>query len=475
MQPRSLRADLDAIARAGLAAVDPERLVRRRLALSEGRLTVDDRPLVPGCDIGPADRVLVVGGGKAAAAMAAGVAGVLAAGGVAAGRIAGLVSVPEGSGRSIPGIEVRQTRPPGINLPTDRAEAATREMLAMVGGLGPSDIVIAVISGGGSAVLAAARQGVPLAEKIAVTRFLAAEGADIRELNAVRRAASDVKGGGLARACSAGRLVALVLSDVIGDPLESIASGPCLPGDDAATALDVLGRYGAIAAGVAPRLVGMLEQDRHRDRPVPVEVSKTGGWTTPAGCRVDHILIGSNATAVEAAARAARELGYLVTVRSAEASAVETADEVGQRLAQTGLRLVDEAATDSLPRCLVEGGEAIVRLPDEHGRGGRNQQTAAAALLALEHDWPGALAIASLGTDGEDGPTTAAGGLIDANVAAAIDQHRLDLAGAVARCDAYPLLAAAGGLIETGPTGTNVADLRIVAASTPASATSARP
>ena len=351
-------------------------------------------------------------------------------------------------------------------------------MLALIATLGPADVVIAVISGGGSAVLAAARRGVPLTEKVAVAGFLAAAGADIRELNTVRRAASDVKGGGLARACSAGRLVVLVLSDVIGDPLEFIASGPCLPGDDAATALDILERYGAITAGVAPRLVGLLEQDLRQVRPAPVDISATGRWTTPTGCRVDHILLGSNATVVEAAARAARDLGYLVTVAHAVPGAVETADEVGVRLAQAGLRLAGEAAADGLPRCLVEGGEAVVRLPDGFGIGGRNQQTAAAALLSVHRDhraWPRSLAVGSIGTDGEDGPTSAAGGLIDATVAASIERKGLDLAQAVARCDTNPLLAAAGGLIETGPTGTNVADLRIAVATTPAMAMSTRP
>lgn len=478
MEPRSPRTDLAEIAKAGLAAVDPEQLVRHRLEVANGRLLVDERPLEPGCDIGCASRVVVVGGGKAAAAMAAGVAGVLAAGGVESRRVSGLVSVPEGSERSIPGIEVRATRPAGINLPTQRAEAATRTMLALIATLGPADVVIAVISGGGSAVLAAARRGVPLTEKVAVAGFLAAAGADIRELNTVRRAASDVKGGGLARACSAGRLVVLVLSDVIGDPLEFIASGPCLPGDDAATALDILERYGAITAGVAPRLVGLLEQDLRQVRPAPVDISATGGWTTPTGCLVDHILLGSNATVVEAAARAARDLGYLVTVAHAVPGAVETADEVGVRLAQAGLRLAGEAAADGLPRCLVEGGEAVVRLPDGFGIGGRNQQTAAATLLSVHRDhraWPRSLAVGSIGTDGEDGPTSAAGGLIDATVAASIERKGLDLAQAVARCDTNPLLAAAGGLIETGPTGTNVADLRIAVATTPAMAMSTRP
>jgi glycerate 2-kinase len=475
MTTRRLRTDLGTITAAALAAVDPERLVQRRLALVDGSLEVDGRPLTPACLLEAGSRVVVVGGGKAAGAMAAGVVERLMAGGLQASRLTGLVSVPEGSGRMIPGVRVLETRPPGVNLPTERAVHASREILALVGSLGPADVVIGVISGGGSAVLAAPRPGVSLEEKVAVTAFLAAAGADIRELNAVRRAASEIKGGGLARACTSGRLVALVLSDVIGDPLAFIASGPCLPGDDAAAALDVLGRYGAITAGVAPGLVAVLEADRAaatdgRPRLPPTGaalVSPTGSWTTPRGCRVEHVLLGSNATAVEAAAATGQELGYLVSVCHARSALSEAADEVGIRLARVGLALAGASAADGRPRAIIEGGEAVVELPAEPGLGGRNQQTALAALNAMNRErggWPESLAMASVGTDGEDGPTTAAGGIIDTAVAAAVDHHTLDLETALARCDAYPLLAAADGLIETGPTGTNVADLRIVLA-----------
>jgi len=463
MEPGSLRTDLVAIGQAAILAVDPEQLVRRRLTLVADGLALDGRPLVPPCRIDPIGRVVIVGGGKAAAALAQGVAEMLIAGGLPTGRLSGLVSVPEGFGRSIPGVTVIETRPPGVNLPTPRAVAASREMLAMVESLSSADLVLAVITGGGSAVLTAPRPGISLEEKVATAAFLAAAGADIRELNVVRRAASEIKGGGLARACSAGRLVALVLSDVIGDPLEFISSGPCLPGTNAAAARDVLVRYAAFAAGVAPGLAVVLEDDLRRGKSEAVTVSATGSWTTAGGCRVDHLLLGNNATAVEAAARTARSLGYEVTVRHALPGRPETADEVGLRLAREGLGL---AATNHTAWAIIEGGEAVVRLPSAHGRGGRNQQTAVAALLqARGHGgWPSSLALASLGTDGEDGPTTAAGGFVDGAVAAAIDRQNLDLAHAVANCDAHPLLAATAGLIETGPTGTNVADLRIMLA-----------
>jgi len=260
---------------------------------------------------------------------------------------------------------------------------------------------------------------------------------------------------------------------VIGDPLEVIASGPCLPVAGTATAaLEVLTRFGVIATGAAPNLVAALQRDAAGDdnerRPASsgaASSAPTGSWTTPAGCQVDHVLLGGNATAVEAAAAVAGGLGYAVATRPAGAEDRETADEVGRRLAWEGREFAAEAAADGQPRARVEGGEAVVHVPSDHGRGGRNQQTAVAALAASEATglgWPAGLLITSIGTDGEDGPTEAAGGMIDAAVAASASEQHLDAAATAARCDAWSLLEACGGLLITGPTGTNVADLRLV-------------
>jgi hydroxypyruvate reductase len=461
-------ADAAAIRTAAIAAVQPLTLVARRLMIRDGKLLLDGRPLVPPLVVAGEGRIVVVGGGKAASGMAAAVERLIVSAGIAPARLTGLVSVPVGCGIQLERIEVRETRPAGRNMPTPAAEAATREMLGLVAGLTPADIAIVIVTGGGSALVAAPRAGVPLDEKVAVATFLAAAGADIRELNTVRQAASDVKAGGLARACAAGRLLALVLSDVIGDPLEVIASGPCMPvTPQPVAARAVLERFGVIAAGIAPRLVARLEADAAVESAAPPSATTGSSWTTPRGCHVDHLLLGSNATAVESAAAAARAAGYEVVVRHAESAVTATADEVGRRLAAEGLMLAERASRVGRPLAVIEGGEAVVTLPADHGRGGRNQQMAVAALAAVRASgrvWPGGLCIASVGTDGEDGPTTAAGGLVDAGVAAAVEQAGLDVEQAAARCDAYPLLAAADGLIVTGPTGTNVADVRLVLA-----------
>jgi glycerate 2-kinase len=424
-----LRTDFATIRAAAVAAVDPARLVAARLAIDENHVLVDGRPCDPPLDLGAIDRIVVVGAGKAAAGMAAGVEAVLGGDRLGRHRVRGLVSVPEGAARGPAVIEARATRPGGQNLPTPAVVAATTEMLGLVGGLSARDLAIAVITGGGSALLEAPRGAGTLADTIALTRRLSAAGADIAMLNAARKRLSAVKGGGLARACAAGRLVVLVLSDVIGDDLDVIASGPCMPDGPAAPG---------------------------------------GRWTTPTGCVVRHVVVGSNATAVDAAARAAEGLGYVVRVRHAAAGSVTeaAADAVGARLAGEAVALVAEARADGRPRALVEGGESTVLLPAAHGVGGRNQQTAlaAAAVVRARGPWPAGLLVASVGTDGEDGPTTAAGGFADAAVSAALAAGGPDVAQALARRDAHPLLAAAGGLVVTGPTGTNVCDVRIILA-----------
>ena len=449
----SARADAERIWQAAIAAVDPRRLVEA--------LSPDDLGLPP------RGRVIVVGAGKAAGAMAAGLWARLAAAGVQPQRVAGLLSVPEGGNASAGPIEIRATRPPGVNLPTPAVVAATEAMLGLVGSAGADDLVVALVTGGGSALLAAPATGTDLEEKIAVSRFLSAAGADIGALNTVRRAASLVKAGGLARACRAGRMRVLVLSDVVGDPLDLIASGPCMPAPaDPAAALAILDRHGASRAGVAPRLAETLS--RAAAAPRAAEGPRGPDWTTPHGCQVTHRIVGSNATAVDAAAAAARGLGYEVVVRHADSSlsaADVGAEAIGRRLGAECAALAARAGGRGGPVAIVEGGEATVRVPAEHGRGGRNQQT----VLAAVHDrgtagWPAGVVLASIGTDGEDGPTDAAGGVVDDAVARCLLADRGRLAVAVARCDALPLLEACGGLVRTGPTGTNVADLRLILA-----------
>ena len=451
--PSSLRADAEQIWRAAIGAVDPQRLLAVAPADLLGSL--------------PSGRIVVVGAGKAAAALAAGLEERVAAAGFPPERLTGLVSVPEGCGRNLSSIEARPTRPAGVNLPTPRVVTATAAMMESLGHLGPDDLAVALVTGGGSALLAAPSDGITLDDKIAVTRFLSGAGADIGSLNTVRRATSAVKAGGLARACTAGRLVVLVLSDVIGDPLDLIASGPCMPTPtEPEAALALLERFGAVAAGVAPRIVECLKRDLATARSPRPSAPAGPNWQTAAGCQVSHRIVGNNDTAVDAAAAAARALGYLTLVRHAHPSTpapLNHAEAIGLRLAAEGSELAAQAARDGRPRAVIEGGEATVVIPGDHGLGGRNQQTVLAAVSAAAN-WPAGLLVASLGTDGEDGPTDAAGASADAAVARALGADRPALERALARCDSLPMLERAGGLVRTGPTGTNVADVRIILA-----------
>ncbi|MGA0039885.1 MAG: DUF4147 domain-containing protein [Pirellulales bacterium] len=458
----TLREDAEAVWQAALAAVAPDRLVTRRWKIEGDQLFEDRVPLDPPVRFDRAKRIVVVGGGKAAAGLAAGLEELLPA----TLPVSGLIGVPAGCGLALPRLEVREVRPVGRNEPTEACVTATHEMLAMLADLTHDDIALAVVTGGGSAILTAPLPGIPLAEITACTRWLSEHGATIGELNQVRQAISSVKAGGLARRCGAGRLVVLVISDVIGDPLETISSGPCMPvAIDPAAALATLERFSLPKAGIAPSIVAHLQTSAvpaSAHHAQATQAAPDGRWRTPSGCDVSHHMLASNATALQAAADQAAQLGYRIRLRPADPAVHETANDVGRRLAAEGLDALRSAGQQRL--AILEGGEATVDLPAAHGIGGRNQQSVAAALDCLVplEPWPAGLLLASIGTDGEDGPTDAAGGVATDAVAAAIADQRLSPADAVRRCDAFPLLRSSGGLVHTGPTGTNVADLRMV-------------
>jgi hydroxypyruvate reductase len=286
---------------------------------------------------------------------------------------------------------------------------------------------------------------------------LSGAGANIQQLNTVRKQLSRVKGGRLARACGAAHLISLIISDVLGDPLDVIASGPTVP--DTSTpqqALQVLEQFGARQAGIRQAVFDYLEQ--------------AAGGASAAGAdaqsHVTNLIIGNNATAVVAAVAEATRRGY-ATAQQAVDRLEGAAEEVGRNLATQAMELRSQSGK----RCLVSGGEPTVRLveAEQRGLGGRNQQLALAALEHLQKvacgDPPTALdsiALLSGGTDGEDGPTDAAGAVIDAALARVAEDRKLNPADYLARNDAYHFFDPLGGLIKTGPTHTNVCDLRVV-------------
>lgn len=439
----SLRRDALAIWQAGVDAVRSDRLVRLAVRVDNHQLAIGDQVI----ELNSIRRIVVVGAGKAGAGMAAGLIEALGPRVVQEKQVAGWVNVPADCVRPAGPIHLHAARPPGVNEPTPEGVEGSREIMRLVGLLQRDDLCIALISGGGSALLPYPLEGLLLEDKLAVTRFLSAAGAPIDELNTVRKQLSRIKGGKLAQACRAGRMIALVISDVLGDPLDTIGSGPTVA--DRSTpqqALAVLDRHGARQAGISPRVFEALS--RRAWEPV-----------APSECQVTNLVIGNNAVAVAAAGVQARRLGYSPTTELGQASE-GPAEDVGRRLADVAMAL--RAGSDH--DCLVSGGEPTVKLiaAAERGLGGRNQQLVLAAVERLGADGGKGILILSGGTDGEDGPTDAAGAFADRETIELAQRLRLDPSDYLRRNDAYHFFEPLGSLIKTGPTDTNVCDLRIV-------------
>ena len=441
--PEQLRRDALRIWQAGVDAVRSERLVRDALRVEGRTLVVADEQL----SLDAIGRIVVVGAGKAGAGMAAAVEEALGPRLAEEKQLAGWVNVPEDCVRPLERIRLHGARPAGVNEPTPAGAEGSAEILRLVESLASGDLCLCLISGGGSALMPAPVDAITLDDKLAVTRHLSGAGANIEELNAVRKQLSRIKGGGLARACRAGRLVSLIISDVLGDPLDVIASGPTV--EDSSTpqlALEVLDRFDARAAGISPAVFEYLRAKQAAEPPKPT-------------CEVTNHIIGNNATAVDAAGREAERLGYSPSMLSAERSE-GAADQIGRHLAGMALKMRDASGPD----CLVSGGEPVVTLIDaaKRGQGGRNQQLALAALEQLADDGAAGIVLLAGGTDGEDGPTDAAGALFDASILSAARQQGLDPADYLARNDAYRFFEPLDALIKTGPTHTNVCDVRVV-------------
>jgi len=308
-----------------------------------------------------------------------------------------------------------------------------------------------------SALLPLPVAGISLADKQAVTRFLSRNGATIHELNTVRKRLSLIKGGGLIRAAPAGRMIALIISDVVGDPLDVIASGPTVCNEGtAADALAVLERFvkqsGGSPSDGSSAVASTIWDELHRQA--------TAGEHRPAPripCR--NLIIGNNDTALNAAIRQAESLG--LDVRSLGSGRQGIARDVGLELAERCLATRQSSTTH--PVCWIGGGEPVVHLaPTKRPRvGGRNQELALAALCRLWNDDLRGVAVLSGGTDGEDGPTDAAGGICCEAVRNMARQLGADPFDALSINDSYTFLARAGGLLKTGPTHTNVMDLQV--------------
>jgi len=428
-EPREAAA---AIWRAALAAGDVAPLIRRHLR-------VDGRILKAGplhLDLDRVRRILVLGVGKAGAAMAASAETVLG------GRVSGgFVVVKDGYRVATACVEVVEA---GHPVPDARGVAASARVLELATSATADDLVLFLVSGGGSALTPAPAPPVTLEEKQALTRLLLAAGATINELNAVRKHLSRFKGGLLARAAAPATVLTLALSDVIGDPLDVIASGPTAPDPTTyADALAVLDHRGVLEG--APRAI--VERLRAGTGGALAETPKPGD---PVFARVTNLVIGNNALVADAAAAEAERRGYRphVLTRALQGEARDTARD-----------LVARARALPAPAALIAGGETTVTVRGR-GRGGRCQEFALAAALALEAGE--SLVVLAAGTDGTDGPTDAAGGVVDAATLVRGRAAGADAARALADNDAHAFLSAAGACIVSGPTNTNLLDLYLI-------------
>jgi glycerate 2-kinase len=439
--PSLRRAAARLLARA-IEAVDAYAATARVMSGSQNTVSIGSRRY----RLRPHARIVVVGAGKASAAMARAAEDVLGA------RITtGLVTTSRG-GPAADGRPSRITvREAGHPVPDAAGEAAAREILAMVRGLGPNDLVLCLLSGGGSALLPLPREGMSLDDMAAATELLLRSGATIVELNTVRRHLSAIAGGQLARASAPAQVATLAISDVVGSPVDAIASGPTVPDPTTyADALAVLDRYGITGRvpGAARRALERGQDGAIRETPKPGD---------PVFRKTVFTIVADTLTAARAAAGAARAAGFHTLLLSTYLEG--EARQAGRVLASIARQIAATGEPVGAPACVVCGGETTVTVTGS-GRGGRNQELPLAAALAL--DGLENVLVVGFATDGRDGPTDAAGAAVDGTTAARARGAGLDPARHLRDNNAYPLLEAIGDLIRTGPTGTNVADLALI-------------
>jgi glycerate 2-kinase len=422
---------------AALAAVEPGQAVRNALSLHGTTLRIGERAYT----LTDVRRALVIGAGKASAPMAAAVEDVLSG----AVPVDGLVTVRYGHVAPTRAVTIREA---GHPVPDAAGVDATKEIERSLVEAAAEDLVVCVISGGGSALLTLPEAGISLEDLQLTTDALLRSGATINEINTVRKHLDRVKGGGLVGLAAPAPVLTLVLSDVVGNPLDAIASGPTVADSttwaDAAAVLDRFELWDVVPSAVKARLIDG-RQGRLEDTPKPGDPRLESTHT---------VVVGSNLLACQAAAAEAERQGLrslvLTTFIEGEAR------EVGRVMA--GLLREVDASGHPLPRpcCLIAGGETTVTVRGR-GAGGRNQELALSAALAL-HGVPNVL-LASIGTDGNDGPTDAAGAWADGSTLERAASLGLNASQALADNDSYAFFNRLGNLIKTGPTNTNVNDI----------------
>ena len=434
-----LRTDARTIFYSGVKAADPEKAIQRSVKVTGSKLVIQDKVY----DLARYDGVYVIGAGKAAAVMAQAVEARL---GPWLNR--GIVNVKYGHGIALKRIEVNEA---GHPVPDNAGIRGADRMIQLLRETGEKDLVLFLVSGGGSALLPCPAEGLTLGDKQKVTQLLLGCGATIHEINAVRKHLSLIKGGQMARLAHPSTLISLILSDVIGDDIDCIASGPTAP--DKSTFNDcirIIENHG-IRHRMPLTVMAILERGKRG------ELEETPKENDAVFNKTHNVIIGNNLLALDSARQKSDELGYhSIILSSSFQGETKDAAKVHSALAKEIL------TTDhpvSRPACVISGGETTVVI-NGNGLGGRNQEFALAAAIDIDGLEP--VVILSGATDGTDGPTDAAGALADGRTLARARETGMTANTYLDRNDSYHFFQTLGDLLVTGPTHTNVMDLRLV-------------
>jgi hydroxypyruvate reductase len=439
MSLERLRRDADSIFRAGVKAVDTSAAVKRFFSLQNNTLKIADQIY----DLSEYKRIYVIGAGKASAAMARPVEEQMG------DRITGgIIQVKYGHSVPLSRIQVREA---GHPIPDENGLSGSLAILDLLENTKKNDLVLFLISGGGSALLPMPAPGLTLEDKQTTTKLMLDSGARIHEMNAVRKHISGIKGGRLAQRAFPSTLISLILSDVIGDSLDIIASGPTVA--DTSTfkdCLQILEKYG-LRNKIPSSVLELIEKGMRG------EAEETPKKGDPVFQNTQNVIIGSNIIAAKAAEEKAKELGYNATILSTTIDG-ET-KEAAKDHATLAKMILESGTPVEKPACVVSGGETTVTIRG-NGLGGRNQEFVLAAALQIEGLEN--VVILSCGTDGTDGPTDAAGAVADGRTVQRAKALGIDAEGYLRENDSYHFFEPLNDLIITGPTFTNVMDLRLV-------------
>lgn len=434
-----LRKDIREIFDCGVLAVDPGEGIKRYVSLNNNILAVGEKSY----DLREIKDIYVVGAGKGAASMGKALEDILG------DRIKdGVINVKYGYTADLKRIRLNEA---GHPIPDEKGMKGAREIIDLLKKTGEDDLVICLITGGASALLPLPAEGISLKDKQLITDLLLRCGASIREINSIRKHISGIKGGNMARAAYPSRLITLILSDVIGDIIDIIGSGPTVHDNSTySDCMEIFKNYD-LTEDIPASIIRQMERGINR------EIEETPSADDPIFSWYQNIIIGGNILTLKASLEKANSLGYNALILSSFIEG-ETAD-VAKVHAAIAKEIISSGSPLSPPACVISGGETTVTIHGE-GKGGRNQEFVLAA--AIEIDGLNNVVILSGGTDGTDGPTDAAGAIADGSTAGKAKKMGLDPYNYLRNNDSYHFFQKTKDLLITGPTNTNVMDLRVV-------------